>query len=338
MPSPLKYLVALPLLALLPLLHGCDTCGFNCSDDNDDNEPASLTLSFSDAPLEDLKEVVIEVERIEFRRSEGDDLVVEMFDLSTSAGANSFQIDLLMFTGRNSFEVLTGLTVEADFYNEIFIGINTDENANTSYVLDDEDMQRVLRVNEDSGGLTLEGRQIDADNENITVEFGLARALKFNANDDSYTLDEEGIVLVDETLASSLGGTVDEDLFDAVDECSVVDGDATVGNRVYLYEGTDLDREALADVFTANADNSAGRIAPYAASTLRDESLGWQFTFGFLPSGNYTLAFSCNAEEDDARTIDDITVPLPDNQIIEVSLDTQQNIICRFNFEGEPSC
>ena len=55
MPSPLKYLVALPLLALLPLLHGCDTCGFNCSDDNDDNEPASLTLSFSDAPLEDLK-------------------------------------------------------------------------------------------------------------------------------------------------------------------------------------------------------------------------------------------------------------------------------------------
>ena len=338
MPSPLKYLVALPLLSLLPFLHGCDTCGFNCSDDNDDNDPASLTLSFSDAPLEDLKEVVIEVERIEFRRSEGEDLVVETFDLSTSAGAENFQVDLLVYSGRDRFEVLTGLTVEADFYNEIFIAINTDDDANTSYVLDDEDLQRVINVNETTGGLTLPGRQIDADNENITVEFGLARALKFNANDDSYTLDEEGIVLVDETLASSLGGTVDEELFDAVDECSVVDGDATVGNRVYLYEGTDLDPDALADVFTAGTDNSAGRIAPFAASTLRDGSLGWQFTFGFIPSGNYTLAFSCDAEEDDARTIEDITVPLPEDQIFEVSVDTQQNIICRFNFEGEPSC
>ncbi len=338
MPSPLKYLVALPLLSLLPFLHGCDTCGFNCSDDNDDNEPASLTLSFSDAPLEDLKKVVIEVERIEFRRSEGEDLVVETFDLSTSAGAENFQVDLLLFSGRDRFEVLTGLTVEADFYNEIFIAINTDDNANTSYVLDDQDTQRMLRVNEGTDGLTLEGRQIDADNENITVEFGLARALKFNSNDDTYTLDEEGIVLIDNTLASSLGGFVDEELFDTVDGCSTVDGDATVGNRVYLYEGTDLDQEALADVFTANASDSAGRIAPFAASTLRDGSLGWQFTFGFLPSGDYTIAFSCDAEEDDARTIDDITVPLPEDQIFEITVGTQENIICRFNFEGEPSC
>ncbi len=338
MPQSLKYLVALPLLGLLPLLAGCGSCGFDCSDDNDqDAQAASLTLGFSDAPLEELKKVVIEVTAIEFRRDGVDPLVVETFDLSSAPDMGRFKIDLLQFPGTLSQTILTGLTVPADFYDEIFVAINGDD-ASLSYVLDGEDMARILRVND--GGLSLPGRQIDADNQDITVEFGLARALKFNANDDSYTLEEDGIRLVDDTLAPSLAGTVDPDLFDAVDECEGQDGDDTRWNRVYLYEGTGLDQSALADVFDPGAEGSAGRIAPYAAAPLVLGGNGWQFFFGYLPSNpdGYTLAFSCNAKEDNARTIEDITVPLPAAQIIEVSLDTQDNVTCEFELDQNPSC
>ncbi|NND68007.1 MAG: DUF4382 domain-containing protein [Halioglobus sp.] len=335
MRSSLKYLLALPLLGLLLQMQGCGTCGFDCSDGNDNEAAASLTLSFSDAPLEDLKEVVIEVSAIEFRRDNLDPIVVETFDLATSSGRESFKIDLLQFPGIQSQEILTGLTVPADFYDEIFIEILSGD-VNHSYVLDDEDMSRVINV--DDSGLLLSGRQVDAENQDITVEFGLARALKFNANDDTYTLDEEGVRVVQDSLDPSLGGIVDEDLFTAAVECDDMEDGDNAWNRVYLYEGTGLDLDSLGDVFTEGAAGSAGKIAPYAASTLTLGPNGWQFSFGYLPSGGYTLAFSCNAQEDDARTVQDITIPLPADQVVQLSLSTQENVSCDLELQESPRC
>lgn len=343
-----RYLAALSLFALLPLYSGCDTCGFDCSDDNDNKaEPASLTLKFSDAPLEALTKVVIEVTAIEFRRNDAEAIAVEAFTLSIGGedyqDAAQFQIDLLDYPGIRAAEILSDFAIDADFYNEIFIAINDGVNdigdVNRSFVEAMDGTTAPIIVVGD--GLSLPGRQIDADNQAITVEFGLARALKFNANSDTYTLDDAGIRIVDDSLAPSLGGSVDPDLFDADDSCTGEDeGDVTLWNRVYLYEGTGLEVDALADVFEDGAEGSGGRIAPFASSPLVEGRNGWEFSFGYVPvnTDGYTLAFSCNAEEDDARDIDEITIPLPAGQIVEVSLELEDNITCEFNFEETPAC
>ena len=347
MSNPVKYFVALALLGLLPLMHGCDTCGFDCSDDNDDDnnaEPASLTLKFSDAPLEELTAVVIEVSAIEFRRSDAQDIVVDAFTLSTGGvdyqDSPTFKIDLLDYPGILSEDILTDFAIEADFYNEIFIAINDGTNdagdTNMSFVEDIEGAMLPIIV--DGEGLSLPGRQIDADNQAITIEFGLARALRFNANANTYTLDAEGVRVVDDSLAPSLSGSVDTDLFDAVDECEGLDeGDDTLWNRVYLYEGT-VEAGNLADVFAGSPEGSEGRVAPFAASPLTLTGGGYEFFFGYLPPGDYTLAFSCNAERDDARDFDGVTVPLPDGQIISFTLNNEDNRTCQFTLDDPPTC
>ena len=73
-----KYLVVLAgtvlLLSSMVFVGGC-SCGFDCN--NDDNRgTTTLSLGFSDALPEDLKQVVIEVDSITLRRNNGDDVVV----------------------------------------------------------------------------------------------------------------------------------------------------------------------------------------------------------------------------------------------------------------------
>ena len=50
--------------------------------------------------------------------------------------------------------------------------------------------------------------------------------------------------------------------------------------------------------------------------------------FGYLPAGAYTLAFSCDAAEDDPVDFDDISVPLPDDQTYEIELEAGESAIC----------
>jgi hypothetical protein len=60
----------------------------------------------------------------------------------------------------------------------------------------------------------------------------------------------------------------------------------------------------------------------------------WQYALGFLPAGDYTLAFSCDAADDDPVDYDSITVPLPDNQAYELSLDEGGQEVCDLGLEG----
>ncbi|MCB1732310.1 MAG: hypothetical protein KDI21_17720, partial [Halieaceae bacterium] len=70
------YLLTLPVLTLLLSATGGCSCGFDCNNDRDNN-PAMLTLGFSDQDLEQLKQVVIEVDRITLQRNGIEDVVIE---------------------------------------------------------------------------------------------------------------------------------------------------------------------------------------------------------------------------------------------------------------------
>ena len=331
-----NLLLAALLTPLLVSIGGCP-CGFDCSSDQDDT-PASLTLGFSGASLEGVRQVVIEVDSITFRRSGQEDVVVDTFTIDelSLVEQNSFQVDLLEHRGRNQLIVIEGFELPAGNYSEIVVGI-LDNDLNYSFV---EEVDTGLKIlNGPVAGLSLPGVDLASGTQSFTVEFGLALALQFQTDSDSYLLAAEGVRIENNRSAASLFGRVDSALFNTVPGCDTK-VDPASGNRIYLYPGTGLSDRLLADVYTGNSTDAIpdNAIAPFAVATLVENVLtgDWEYAFGFLPTGDYTLAFSCDAADDDPVNFDSIIIALPSDQAYEINLQDAEQAQC--NLAADADC
>ena len=319
---------AVLLLAGSVLLGGC-SCGFDCNND-DSRGTTTLSLGFSDALPEDLKQVVIEVDRITFRRTGVEDVVVERFTIPALGltSVDTFQVDLLRYRGRNQLVVITDLELESGTYSELQIRVLGGD-VNRSFVQQADDTLRELAV---SGGvLTLAGANFARGEQAYTVEFSLAQSLQQEASQQRYLMSVEGIRLENNATAASLSGRVDSSLFDAAAPCAEKT-DPTAGNRLYLYEGRPGSDARLGDVFTSNSSTSVPSdvVAPFAVASLVQNSLtaNWEYVFGFLPAGDYTLAFACDTTDDDSVDFDDLVIPQPDGQVYPVTLSAGAAEVC----------
>jgi len=333
---------SLTILLLLPLLlsvNGCG-CGFDCNDNGgDSNEPALLTLGLSDAIPEALKQFVIEVDSIAFIRSGADNVVIDTFTIPEQGltDADTFQIDLLAYRGANQLIVLENLALDTGFYNEILIEILGDD-INRSYAQEADDSLREVTVT--NGVLSLPGISLSAGTQVFTVEFALAQALLYQSSPGRYLLTASGIRIEHNVTAARLSGSVDRHLFNTVSPCSEKN-DPEEGNRVYLYQGTGLEDRQLADVYTSASsvippDNAA---APFAVASLVENTFtgSWEYAFGFLPAGDYTLAFSCNTADDNAVAFDNLTIALPEEQLYEITLSESEKAVCNMT-DNNPGC
>ncbi len=308
-------------------LGGCG-CGFDCNNGNNRDEPTLLTLGLSDALPEELKQVVIEIDRITFRRSGAEDVVVEEFTVDGSAGQDSFQIDLLQYRGRNQLVVIKDRAMTRGTYSDILITIIGDD-INRSYVQEEDDSLKPLST--PAADLRVPGMTLNTDAQQFTIEFGLAQSLRYRASDDSYLLASDGIRTEDNAVAASLTGRVDTDLFDSVAPCDAK-ADPEEGNRVYLYRTAALSGQRPGDVFTSGSGTAVPDdvTAPYAVAALARDALtgSWQYAFGYLPADSYTLAFACDTATDDAVEFDNLVIPLPSAQRYELTLAESENAIC----------
>ena len=327
----LLILLSGSLVAILMTSAGGCGCGFGCNNDNDgDTGPAILSLGFSDESLEELKQVVIEVDGITLRRSTGEEVRVDTFTIDELGltEVDTFQVDLLQYRGLNQLLVIDALELESGSYDSMAIGILGGD-VNRSYVQGSDDVLREITVPGDA--ISLPGVSLASGNQLYTVVFSLAQALQYQAATDDYRLTTTGMRVMDNAVAASLSGRVDAALFDSVAPCDEKT-DPESGNRVYLYEGTGLSAADLADVHTDNSGTAIpdGALAPSAVATLaRDVLTGrWQYAFGFLPSGDYTLAFACDSADDDPVEFDAIAIPLPGDQQYDIQLDEGEQAVC----------
>lgn len=339
----LKLLLSGVLLAMLSLTGGC-SCGFDCNSDDDD-DPAILSLGLSDSLPEDLKQVVIDVDAITFRRSNGEEVKVDTFTIDLPGDAEdlddapSVKVNLLNYPGRKIRMLIDDLAMPAGSYNEVQIKILVGS-VNLSYVQlatgEANDQFRVLNVN--NGVLTLPGVSLSSGEQELVIEFGLAQALQ-QTTTNTYLLTNNGVRIENTAAAATLSGEVDTALFDTAEACSEK-SDPLTGNRVYIYPGHGLSPANLADVFNSGNTNELppNAIAPFAvASLLQDEESDlWQYVFGYLPAGEYTLAFACDTATDDAVNFNDLDIPLPSNQVHEITLSRSEEKVC--NLEENRRC
>ena len=323
-----KILLAALLLAPLVLpLSGCG-CGFDCNNgnDNDNNGPAVLTLGLSDSVPEDLKQVVIEVDSITFRRSGAEDVVVDSFTIDDEV-LTTFQVDLLKYRGLHQLIVIENLELNPGLYNELLITILSGD-INLSFVQEADDSLKEITV--PTAGLSVPGMDLSSGKAVFTVEFNLAQALQFQESADKYLLATDGVRVENNETAASLSGQVDSSLFDSVSPCDEKTNPDR-GNRIYLYQGVGLS-DRLSDVFTSNSgtDVPADVLAPFAVASLLENTFtgGWEYAFGYLPAGDYTMAFACDTGDDDAVDFDDLVVALPTDQVYEITLSEAERAVC----------
>jgi len=327
-------LAAALAILVLTQVGGCG-CGFDCNngdDDNNNGDSAVLTLGFSDSLPEDLKQVVLKVESISFRTGTADDVKVNTFTISELNLTNepSFSVNLLDYPGTRQLPVITNIKLVPGLY-DVFIDVAGDS-VNNSFVQQKSD-DALAELNVTDNRLALPNLRLEAGTQAVTVEFDLARSLEFIDTSTGYRLSENGIRMVNNTDAAQLSGEIDRALFDTESACRAKT-DPESGNRVYLYNRGDLSSALMVDVYrdtTANAP-AAGSVAPYAVASLAlNTSNVWEYTFGFLPQGTYTLAFACDTANDDAVQWDNLEIPLPTNMKYRVVLTPGQVARCNLS-------
>ncbi len=290
-------------------------------------DPGSVSLGISDAPIDDVKSVVLEIDTITFVRSGASDIEVDEFtstDLGLSA-ADSFQIDLLDYQGTAQAIVIEDLELDDGEIEAIELTI-IDGDINRSFVLEQDDTAKPINISGTT--LSIAGFSVEGETEQtFTVEFNLRRSLVYDAAGDDYSLNPRGIRVQDNASDSRITGNVDTALFDTESPCDEKTT-PTMGNVMYLYAGHDLALDDLADAFDPDVSGPtvpSGAIEPFAVETV---SVDGDYSFAFLPAGDYTLVFSCDAEDDNPEDYDGLTLPMPDEQIIELTITAGAGTSC----------
>lgn len=297
----------------------------------------------SDAPVGDLSEVVITIDGIELKRKGGDDCDDETesddcayIDHFTDEGdvVDTVQVDLLKLQGSDNKIIVEEIELEAGEYDQLRLSV-IDEDTNYSWVKEKAtgDTLKLLKVPSDElklGGFTVESGGVQV----FIIEFNLHKAMTYNPGPDRYILKPRGVRVVDVETAASISGVVDSALFDgnSTQPCSDK-ADINVGNVIYLYQGHGLNVDNLADNFDSDVDGSAPdtAIAPYASEIVAEDGT---YEIAYLAPGDYTLAFTCEAEEDDSELLDGIAIPSPDTQIIELNIAEGESRVCNLPLVG----
>jgi len=243
----------------------------------------TLNLSITDAPVDGAAAVVVEFTGVELKPAGGGRVV---FDFDTPR-----QIDLLALQGNESTTLLDGVEVPAGDYNWIRLKVNADKGTLDSYVeLDDATQVSLFIPSGEQSGLKLVSGFTVAQGgiADFTIDFDLRKSVHDPAGQEDYYL-RPALRLVDNLEVGSISGTVSESL--------VTDSSCTSGNAVYLYAGHGA---IVDDVGSPNPPLGSGLV------TYDADSGEYRYEIGFVAEGSYTIAFTCQAADDDPALDDDI--------------------------------
>lgn len=328
--SKLSSQLSLTSLAASLLLLGCGG-GSNSSSPEVPPDPpqsttADVTFNVSDAPVDNATSVVIAFDKIELVRAGEDNVILEV---SGDNQETYRQIDLLQYQGADSAVLLADVEMDVGIYDELILHvIDESTGQDLSYVIDNSGQ---VPLKQPSQKLRLGGFEVSSTGvQSFTIEFDLRRSLVQNMNGQRYILKPHGVSIIDNGSASSLSGLVDINLFNA-GECN-----SDTGNYVYLYAGHGLNTELMVDNFdpevTQTIPPAAGALVPINSVSVNYESgNNGSYAFGFIPAGDYTVTFTCSAEDDDPEQYNEIIIPNPTDQLHEVILTTEQNLTQDFN-------
>lgn len=263
------------------LITGCEEEALNDTENVVDDSPVeldsrALTLSVTDAPIDDALEVNFEVSKISLKsttpfaggKGENSDIV----DIALTAPVS---FDLLELQGAKSVTLLENIEVPGAVFNEISFTVNTLE---TNLVNSEGQFSLVSSNNV----LLLNGQLDLSENSlNATIDIDLRQSLKRTS--DGYAIDPV-VRVIDNASVGALQGTV----FSS--SCS---DQSYTNSAMYIYP---FDTDEPNDFGAENNEP--------ITSSLLNESL--EYEFGYLPAGFYRVSLVCDAANDSITADDEL--------------------------------
>lgn len=284
-------------------------CG-GSSDDTSMGRASStgaLTLNITDAVIDDAKEVWVEFSGVSLQPSN---------DTSIDITFNSVKkINLLALQGTLYTDLVDEAVVPTGTYDWIRLHVNAMEDGIfDSYIkLVDGNVYELNVPSGSQSGLKINtGFEVIANKRlNMMVDFDLRKSITVSSG--KYKLSPV-LRLVNTDNTGTITGDINISLLTAA-KCSDIDPET--GNAVYLFEGTnttpdDIDHIAPEPVTSANVvlDPTSGK---------------YEYIIGFVPYGDYTLAFTCQADLDEPNKKNKIFFSYTEN--ISVTETTEPPVI-----------
>ena len=161
----------------------------------------------------------------------------------------------------------------------------TDDNGAQTEIYVPSGSQRGLQLV--SGFTVMAGTTTD-----FTIDFDLRKSLTNPNGQDGIKLNP-ALRLIDNAQYGTITGTIDGNLItETCADASINDG------AVYAFTGTDA---TLADTSGAETDPLTTALVSYDTETA-----AYTYELGFMPVGDYTLAYTCQNAEDAPEAVDEI--------------------------------
>lgn len=299
------------LVSTLLLLTGCglETAGGN----------GTLTLRITDAPVDDAEHVYVRFRGIELHASSGDSRTyyycqganASQTVVSTTACATyqPKQLDLLALTGGVSDTLLNDITLPAGRYEWVRLIVDTADVRDSYIVLAGGAEHELTIPSGEQNGLKLNrGFDVPAGGgASFTVDFDLRKSVHLPMSGSDYLL-RPTLRIVDNAQAGHIAGTVANAL--VTTGCSPA---------VYVFAGSGVTPDDI--------DGTAPDPVTTATVSLNNTTGQYTFKAGYLEAGSYTLAFTCQAAQDDPATNDAIAFSVTMNATVNANATTNVGIV-----------
>ena len=259
-------------------------CQVDDEDNGSDNGSGTLTgrmnLRVTDAPIDSADKVVVVFTGVTVQAEDGQRVEYEYEEPR--------EIDLLSLQGQTTASLLEEVELEAGDYEWIRLHISAETGVSDSYIeVDGAQHELNIPSGAQTGLKLVNGFTIEEDEtSNYTIDFDLRQSIVHNPQ--GYKL-KPTLRLVTDDETGTVDGTVDGGLITA--ECSAA---------IYVYAGADvtpgdLGGEDAQPVTTKLVDTDATGVTEF------------EYELAFMATGEYTLAFTCEADLDDPETDDTLT-------------------------------
>ena len=290
---------------------GLSACGGNSSNDSgyggrSGEAKGRLTLSITDAAVDNIAEVWIEFTSIELKPAEGPSVMYlfeKNIDVTQTDGSvitevveAPVSINLLDLQGSLSKDFFNGLSVPSGNYNWVRLGVNAqiDGTQDSYVVMKDGNVHELDIPSGSQTGLKINTGFTVGSNADVamTIDFDLRKSIVMSGS--TYHL-KPVLRMVENIHSGQINGSVGGDLL--ITGCS--DLLPETGNAVYVFSGADAELDDI--------DNQAPEPITTALLTFNASTGEYDYEVGFLPEGDYTVAYTCMADLDDPETDDVIS-------------------------------
>jgi Domain of unknown function (DUF4382) len=255
-------------------------------------DPATLSVSLADAPVDGLMEVNVEIAAMWIKPADGP--AVQLTLTKTP-----LEVDLLAHTGDNAEILIDEAAIEPGHYEWLAMDVNARfDNVYDSYVVNGMGGQEEIRV--PSGRVRLvSGFDVTANQAlKLIFDWDMRSGLVDPPGQPGFLL-KPAFRLLDVSAYGVLEGTVaPETLTAEANACAADDEDLDVGNVVYVFAGAGVTPD---DIDAIDPD-------PVATAEVQPNDAGDYVYRVLLGPGTYTAAFTCQAANDDPE-VDETATP-----------------------------